>query len=84
MLYLDGKPVGKGRIDRTAPIIFSLDDKTDVGTDVGSLVSDDYEPGDPAFSGQIDWVQIDLLEDGKTASHLITGDDLWRVAVARQ
>ncbi len=32
-LYFDGEKIGEGRIDRTQPIVFSLDDKTDVRSD---------------------------------------------------
>ena len=38
---------------RTQPMVFSSDDKTDVGTDPGTRVSDDYGPetaGSPAAS----------------------------------
>ena len=41
-LYIDGEKTGEGRVDRTQPIVFSLDDKTDVGSDRCTPVSDDY------------------------------------------
>jgi hypothetical protein len=54
-LYLDGSPVGKGRVEATVPLIFSGDETTDVGADGGTPVSDDYGPKEarsPAgFSG---------------------------------
>ena len=31
-LYLDGAPVGEGRVDATVPMLFSADETTDVGT----------------------------------------------------
>ena len=40
-LYLDGKPVGEGRVDGTQPMIFSGDETTDVGADTATPVSDD-------------------------------------------
>ena len=46
VLYVDGSPVGKGRIDSTVPNIFSADETTDVGQDVATPVSDDYGPKD--------------------------------------
>ena len=41
-LYIDGEKTGEGRVERTQPMVFSLDDKTDVGSDRGTPVSDDY------------------------------------------
>ena len=82
-LYLDGKQVGTGRVDRSEPMVFSGDDKTDIGTDLGSRVTDDYEPGDPTFNGRIEWVKIDLGEDAKDADHLIKPEELWHIAMAR-
>jgi hypothetical protein len=65
-------------------MVFSGDDKTDVaGTDLGSRVTDDYEPGDPTFNGRIEWVKIDLGEDAKYADHLIKPEELWHIAMAR-
>jgi arylsulfatase len=37
-LYIDGKKVGKGRIDRTQPAIFSADETDDVGIDLATPV----------------------------------------------
>ena len=41
-LFLDGTKVGEGRVDATVPMLFSGDETTDVGTDSGTPVSDDY------------------------------------------
>ena len=83
-LYIDGQQAGQGRVDRTQPMVFSSDDKTDVGTDLGTRVSDDYGPGDPKFAGRIEWVQIDLGADAEDADHLITAEERWQLAVARE
>jgi arylsulfatase A-like enzyme len=83
-LYIDGEKIGEGRINRTEPIVFSLDDKTDVGSDRCTPVSDDYDPADSDFNGQIKWVQIDLGEDAKDADHFITLEERYRVALALQ
>lgn len=82
-LYVDGDKIGEGRVDATAAMIFSADDTCDVGREDGALVTDDYGPGDNAFSGDVRWVQIDV---GATtdADHLITADERLRVAMARQ
>ena len=83
-LYLDGVEVGTGRLDATVPLIFSADETVDLGSDAGSPVSDDYAPATSEFSGTINWVQIDLGEDARDADHLISPDERFRIAMARQ
>ncbi|MGO8749464.1 MAG: arylsulfatase [Thermoguttaceae bacterium] len=83
-LYMDGKKTGEGRIDRSTPMAFSLDDKTNVGSDRGTPVSDDYTCAGSGFNGRIDWIQIDLGEDAKNADHLITPEERYRIAMALQ
>ena len=61
-LYVDGKPVGKGRVEQTVPMVFSADETCDVGKEGGSPVSPDYGPTSNEFSGEVNWVQIDLRE----------------------
>jgi hypothetical protein len=84
ILYLDGAQSGQGRVDRTEPMVFSGDDKTDVGTDLGTHVSDDYGPDGPAFTARIDWIQIDLDVAAQDADHLITPEERWQIAMALQ
>jgi arylsulfatase A-like enzyme len=81
-LYVDGKKDGEGRIDMTIPMIFSGDETCNVGRDAGSPVSPDYRPRDNKFSGQVNWVQIDLEKDDH--DHLITPEERFRVAMAKQ
>ena len=81
-LYIDGQKVGEGRVDATAPVIFSADETTDVGRETGSVVTPDYGVTDNAFTGEINWIQIDLGEDNQ--DHLISPDERYRVAMARQ
>jgi arylsulfatase A-like enzyme len=81
-LYYDGKPVGQGRVERTQPMIYSADEACDVGADTGSPASPDYGPTGNKFSGQIDWVQIDIGDDSQ--DHLIKPEDRLTVAMARQ
>jgi arylsulfatase len=83
-LYLDGEKVGNCRVAATAAMIFSADDTCDVGKEGGALVSEDYGPHDNAFSGMVNWVQIDLGADAADADHLITAEERVRVAMARQ
>jgi arylsulfatase len=42
ILFVDGKQVAEGRIPRTIPIRFSLDETFDVGEDTGTPVAEDY------------------------------------------
>jgi arylsulfatase len=83
-LFLDGAKVGEGRVDATQPMAFSADETTDVGSDSATPVSDDYGPRDSQFSGRVHWVQIDLGEDADDADHLISPEERYRVAMARQ
>jgi hypothetical protein len=81
-LYYDGKPVGAGRVERTQPMMYSSDEACDVGFDSGSPVSPDYGPTGNKFTGEIDWVQIDLGDDSQ--DHLIKAEDRLTIAMARQ
>jgi arylsulfatase A-like enzyme len=83
-LYLDGDKVGEGRIDATVPMAFSADETTDLGSDGGTPVSDDHEPGKTEFNGRVHWVQLDLGDDAEDADHLITPEERLRVAMSRQ
>ena len=83
-LYLDGTQVGEGRVDATVPMVFSADETADVGRDSASPVSTDYAGEDSVFTGQVNWVQIDLGEDAHDADHFISPDERFRVAMARQ
>jgi hypothetical protein len=42
-LFYDGEQIGSGRVERTAPSVFSLDETTDVGRDSGTQASPDYD-----------------------------------------
>ena len=83
-LYLDGDKVGDGRVDATVPMIFSADETTDVGRDTGTGVSDEYATGDNEFTGTVHWVQIDIDENAEDLDHLITPEERWQIAMARQ
>ena len=83
-LYIDGDPVGTGRVEATIPLIFSTDETTDVGSDSASPVSNDYGPKDSRFTGRVGWIQIDLGEDAQDADHLIGPEERYRIAMVRQ
>jgi arylsulfatase len=83
-LFVDGGKVGEGRVDATVPMIYSADETCDLGSDTGSPVTTDYTPETSRFTGRIDWVQIDVAEAADDVDHLITPEERFRVAMARQ
>jgi arylsulfatase A-like enzyme len=82
-LYLDGKEVGAGRVDQTEPFVFSADETCDVGDEFGSPVTPDY-PARKKFSGEVNWVEIDVGKDAEDLDHLITPDERLQLAMAIQ
>ena len=83
-LYLDGTKVDEGRVDATVPMLFSGDETTDVGNDTGTPVTDDLKEGAAAFTGRVKWVQLDLGDDAADSDHLISAEERYRVAMAKQ
>ena len=81
-LYLDGSPVGSGAVEATVPLLFSGDETTEVGSDLGTPVSDEYPARGNEFTGPVRWVQIDV--DHESADHLVHAEDRLRVIMARQ
>jgi hypothetical protein len=81
-LFYDGEPVCTGRVEQTQPMAFSADEACDVGSDTGSPASPDYGPTGNRFTGEIDWVQIDIGDDNH--DHLITPEERLNLAMARQ
>jgi arylsulfatase len=56
-ITVDGNKTAEGRLDKTQPGIFSVDDLADVGTDDGTPVADYGAPAH--FSGKLDKVTIE-------------------------
>ena len=83
-LYVDGDKVGETRVDATVPMLFSADETTDLGTDSATPVTDDLGPDELAFTGRVKWVEIDLGDDAEDADHLISPEERYRIAMARQ
>lgn len=81
-LYIDGGKVGEGRLPVTVPLIFSVDETADIGCDPATPVSDDYTSRASAFTGTVNWVQIDL--GAFDADHFISPEEQFRIAMARQ
>lgn len=64
-LAVDGKTVGEGRIEKTVPFRFSLDESFDIGEDTGTPVIDEYDEKMPfKFTGNLQKVEIKLGADG--------------------
>jgi arylsulfatase A-like enzyme len=83
-LYVDGEQVGEGRVAATAAMVFSADDTCDVGMEGGAVVSEDYGPRGNQFTGEVNWVQIDLDEAAEDLDHLITPEERLHIAMAKQ
>ena len=76
--------VATGRVTRTLPLFFSMDETVDIGSDLATPVSGDYGPTGNEFTGTIVWLRIDLGDDDHT--HLadpehVEFDALWRRSV---
>jgi arylsulfatase len=68
-LWVDGTQVAQGKIERTIPIRFSLDETMDVGEDTGTPVVEDYVDKMPfKFTGVLKKVVIEPGKSGLTAS----------------
>jgi arylsulfatase A-like enzyme len=83
-LFFDGKQAGEGRVEATAPMVFSADDGLDVGCDTGASVSPDYGPRGNEFNGTIRGVQLAIAGDAEKADHRVSPEEALRVAMARQ
>ncbi|MBI4675633.1 MAG: arylsulfatase [Chloroflexi bacterium] len=83
-LYVDGQQVGSGRVERTEPFVFSADETCDIGWEAGSPVSEDYGPRNNAFSGEVNWVEIDVDKDALDQDHILTGSERLHIAMALQ
>jgi len=70
-LLIDGRPVGKGRMDHTVPVRFSGYSGMDIGRDNGGVVDRAYEDKKPfAFTGTVKKVVFDVTP------HLSDQDEL--------
>jgi len=83
-LYVDGNKVGEGRVEQTEPLVFSTDETCDVGYQAGSPSSTDYGAHGNKFTGEVNWVEIDIGKDAVDLDHLITPEQRISLAMARQ
>jgi arylsulfatase len=59
-LSVNGKKAAEGRVEHTAPFVFSGDEGTDVGVDEATNVTDAYKEGDNRFTGKIHKVTVEV------------------------
>jgi arylsulfatase A-like enzyme len=61
ILYVNGKPVAEGRIEKTQPNVFSADETADVGIDNQTPVAEGIGIGpDTRFTGRIDKITLEV------------------------
>jgi arylsulfatase len=81
-LFIDGKPVGNGRLEQTVPLVFSADETSDVGVKFGSPMTPDMPSAKSRFTGNIKAVVIET--SGDSQDHLLSKEDVLNMIVARQ
>jgi hypothetical protein len=84
-LSVNGEKVGEGRVERTQPYGFSVEDGADVGVDTCTPVIEDYEPRSTRFTGTIRKVVVDvkgMTAGEKAESRKATAEGARRVAEA--
>ncbi|WP_434600145.1 arylsulfatase [Streptomyces sp. A5-4] len=82
VLSVDGTEVARGRVERTQPFLYSMDESLDVGVDTGTPVPDDLPRDRLTFNGTIAKVRIDTGTDNH--DHLIDPQHQVRIAMAKQ
>jgi arylsulfatase len=81
-LYLDDAKVGQGRVERTVPIGFSIDETCEVGREAGAPVSPDYPAYRNAFNGEVNWAHIDIRGDDYDAD--VSPEAYFKAAMVRE
>ena len=74
--------VATGRVTRTLPFFFSMDETVDIGSDLATPVSGDYGPTGNEFTSTIVWLRIDLGDDDHT--HLADPEHRMQITMTRQ
>ena len=81
-LFLDGASIAQGRVEMTEPLTYSIDETLDVGREGGTTVGEAYDARHSAFTGRIEWVQLDQGTDDH--DHLISPEERLRLVMNRQ
>jgi arylsulfatase len=84
ILFVDGKPIGEGKIPITQAMVFSADDGCDVGEDTGAPVSPDYGAVGNAFNGEVKGVLLSIADDPNNSGHLVKPEDAIKATLGRQ
>jgi hypothetical protein len=71
-------------VERTEPLVFSVDETCDLGYEAESPATYDYGKRGTKFSSEVSWVEIDIGKDAINLDHLITPEDHLHLAMARQ
>jgi hypothetical protein len=82
-LYIDGKPAGSGRVERTLAMVFSLDETSEVGIKRGAPITPDVPAENNAFTGTVQLVVIET-DTKEEVEHLISREQLLHILMARQ
>ncbi len=80
-LFVDGARSGEGRVERTVPIAFSVDETCDIGRETGSPVSPDYPAHKNRFSGEVNWVHIDVT--GEDHDREVSAEERFKAVMVR-
>jgi arylsulfatase len=64
-LTVDNKPAASGKLERTVPLLFSIDETLDIGEDTGTPASEDYHVPFK-FAGELKKVMIELSDNKLT------------------
>jgi arylsulfatase A-like enzyme len=80
-LYLDASQIAAGRVEHTQPIGFGSV-YSDVGRDAISPVTNDYPEKNNAFTGAINWIELQAGDD--THDHHIDPEQFIHYAMAKQ
>ena len=83
-ISLDGTPVGSGRVEKTVPFFFSVYETTDVGFDAMSPVTNDYGVMDGKFTGVVNWVRLEAMDDAPQEAGEEAARQRFRIAMAHQ
>jgi hypothetical protein len=82
-LFIDGKKVGDGRVDKMCAMMFSRYETLNIGKEFGLPVPLDY-PARKKFSGEVNWVEIDIDKVAENLDHLILSEEPLAFAKAIQ
>jgi hypothetical protein len=79
-LFVDDQPAGRGRVGRTQPLPFASDEPFEIGRDLGSPVTPDYDT--PSFTGgEVTWVELEVPAEGPDNDHEISDEERLRAAL---